>query len=95
MKKKKSKKSKISMQNNELFEGREKKKKSERLGIKHSWESIQGAGFESHSGVGVTDGVGCGHYWLTRAQRQGCKQNCDQETEPGKRKPGSASRWAR
>lgn len=28
MKKKKSKKSKISMQNNELFEGREKKKKA-------------------------------------------------------------------
>lgn len=48
MKKRKSKKSKISMQNNELFEGRKK-----RLGIKHGWESIQGAGFEKLLGTGV------------------------------------------
>lgn len=49
MKKKKSKKSKISMHNNELFEGRKK----ERLGIKHSWGSIQEAGFEKSLGTGL------------------------------------------
>lgn len=49
MKKRKSKKSEISMQNNELFEGRKK----ERLGIMHGWESVQGAASEKSLGTGV------------------------------------------
>lgn len=71
------------MQNNELFEGRGKEKRETgdqaQLG-----EYSRGWFGEVAQEWGVRDGVASGHYGLTWAQRQGCKQNCDHEPEPGK-----------
>ena len=56
MKKKKSKKSKISMQNNELFE-----EKSERLGIRHGWEGTQAEWQMRRCATVMGSGVSGGH----------------------------------
>lgn len=79
MKEKKSKKSEISMQNNELFEGRKKRE----TGYQAQLGKYSGAGFKKRLGVGLETA------WVVvisvdLGSESGCTQSFSQELGPGK-----------
>lgn len=90
MKKRKSKKSEISMQNNELFEGRKKRETGDqaRLGEYSRswfWEFTWDWGLE----------LGLWSLLVDSRSELGCTQNFNREPGPGKWKDRSPPRWAR
>ena len=87
--KKKSKKSEISVQiMNCLKEEKRKTEDSARLG-----EYSRGWFWEVALGGGVRDVMGCHHYGLTWAQNSSCTWNFNPESGPGKLTHLSPCRW--